>query len=79
MTKFLIRFKSLSEATLFFKTLGDQAWQIRTKSNKISPHVTISFFSDLSLADLRNAVSKIGKNKNRSYTLRKDSREIHLV
>ena len=79
MTKFQVRSKSLSEARFFFKSLGDKVWQIHTKTNKISPHVTISFFSNMSLVDLRNAVSETSNDNIMKYTLRKDSREIHLV
>jgi hypothetical protein len=79
MANFQVRSKSLAEARSFFQSAGDKVWQIRTKSNRISPHLTITFSSNLTLADLRKIFSEMSNDKMMMHTLRKDSREIHLV
>jgi hypothetical protein len=79
MANFQVRSKSLADARSFFESAGDKVWQIRTKSNKISPHLTITFCSNLSLSDLRNVFSELSNDKMMVHSLRQDSREIHLI
>jgi len=79
MSNFQVRSKTLAEAKSFFQRVGDRVWKIRTKSNRISPHLTITFCSDLSLSDLRRIFSELSCDKMMAQSLRQDSREIHLV
>ncbi|MFT6997166.1 MAG: hypothetical protein ACJAQ4_000916 [Cryomorphaceae bacterium] len=79
MANYQVRSKSVAEARSFFQRAGDKVWQIRTKSNKICPHLTITFCSNLSLADLNIVISELSNDKMMKSSLRKDLREVHLV
>lgn len=79
MSNYLVRSKSLKDARTFFNKVGDNVWQVKSRSNKISPHITITFSSDLNLSDLRNVISENCNDHMMINTLRPDSREIHLV
>jgi len=79
MTNFQIRSKSISQARALFEVLGNRAWHIRTRTNRISPHITITFSSNLSLSDLRKLIADTFEDHLIKSSLRMDSREVLLV
>jgi hypothetical protein len=79
MPNFKVRSKSLAEARAFFNKAGNRVWQIKTKTNKISPHLTITFSSNLTLTDLKSIIAEYSNDGMMVKTLQQDSREIHLV
>ncbi|MEM9053053.1 MAG: hypothetical protein AAGC47_13445 [Bacteroidota bacterium] len=79
MANFQIRAKSISQARKLFDSIGRNAWNIRTRTNRISPHITVTFTSDLNLSDLRKVIAEQGDDPMMKSTLHQDLREVLLV
>jgi len=79
MTKYKAQARSLASAKSFFDLVRDHVSQVRTKTNKISPHLIITFYSDLNIKELKSILASMSTGHRILETLNKDERSVLLI
>lgn len=79
MTKFKLQSRSIADAKSFFELVKGHVSQVRTKTNKISPHLIITFYSDLNLSELKSVLSGMKNGQRMLETLSRDERRVILI
>jgi hypothetical protein len=79
MTKYKLQSRSLADARSFFERIQGRVSRIRTKTNKISPHLIVTFYSDLDLKDLKGILAEMPDGQRMLETLKLDQRRVLLI
>lgn len=79
MTRYKFQSRSLADAQAFFEQFQDRVSTIRTKTNKISPYLLITFCSDLPMDKIKSILSSMNNGQRMLETLEKDDREVFMI